>query len=352
MRGASGVLGKPRYARQQSRVIGVLVLACGMALGATASADGEAQAAAARTLFDEARQLAAGGKHKEACPKFEESQRLDPGMGTLFNLADCYEHTGRTASAWIRFLEVASEARAKGRSDQEKAARERAAAVAPKLSRLSVEVPSSAMIDGLEIRLDGAAMGKAAWGTQVPIDPGTHVIEARAPGRKRWSTTIAVKSEGANAQATIPALEVESSTPAGPGEPRVSEPQSPGAEPEPATGAGDTRRMIGLVTGGVGIVGLGASMIVGLGAKSKLSDADAYCGADSCWDQRGIQLHDDARSQAMLATVIGGVGAAALVTGAILYFTAPSGKAKTAASGGSVPILTLGPAGVGMKGVW
>src|SRR4051812_10257047 len=59
-------------------------------------------------LFDEARRLMADGKFAEACPKLEESQRMDPGIGILFNLGDCYEHLGRTASAWISFRDVAS----------------------------------------------------------------------------------------------------------------------------------------------------------------------------------------------------------------------------------------------------
>src|SRR5262249_58286049 len=60
--------------------------------------------AAARTLFSEARELAAQGKYEEACPKFQESQRLRASMGALYNLADCWDHLGRTASAWALFL--------------------------------------------------------------------------------------------------------------------------------------------------------------------------------------------------------------------------------------------------------
>src|SRR5262249_24412526 len=56
---------------------------------------------AADRLFKEAEVLARAGRYAEACPKLEESERLDPGIGTQFNLADCYERTGRVAHAYL-----------------------------------------------------------------------------------------------------------------------------------------------------------------------------------------------------------------------------------------------------------
>src|SRR3954470_4044560 len=47
--------------------------------------------AAAQALFDQAKELLARDNVTGACPKLEESQRLDPTSGTLINLADCYE---------------------------------------------------------------------------------------------------------------------------------------------------------------------------------------------------------------------------------------------------------------------
>src|SRR2546430_16366957 len=76
--------------------------------------------AAAQALFTEAKQLMAQGKYAEACPKFDESQRLDPGMGTLFHVGDCDEHLGKTASAWAAFLEVAAQAKAAGQPARER----------------------------------------------------------------------------------------------------------------------------------------------------------------------------------------------------------------------------------------
>src|SRR5258708_17552643 len=85
--------------------------------------------ATAQALFDQAKQLATSGKYADACPKFEESERLDPGIGTQFQLASCYEHVGRIASAWTLFLDVASAARGMKQPEREKVARERAAAL-------------------------------------------------------------------------------------------------------------------------------------------------------------------------------------------------------------------------------
>ena len=88
-----------------------------MALGLASSlssraafAEDAGNPAAARALFSEGRKLSAAGKYSEACPKFEESLRLDRGIGTKFNLADCWAHSNRTASAWGLFLDVAAEA--------------------------------------------------------------------------------------------------------------------------------------------------------------------------------------------------------------------------------------------------
>src|SRR5512140_214162 len=75
--------------------------------------------AAAQSLFTEAKRLMADGRYPEACAKLEESQRLDPGMGTKYQLATCYAHVGRTASAWAAFLDVAAQAKTAGQSARE-----------------------------------------------------------------------------------------------------------------------------------------------------------------------------------------------------------------------------------------
>src|SRR5258706_15050741 len=109
---------------------GSLVLATGFLFTAAARAEPtSSDKAAAEGLFGDARRLMADGKFAEACPKLEASQRLDPGVGALLNLGDCYEQYGRTASAWVEVREAASAARAGGSTDREAVARGRATAL-------------------------------------------------------------------------------------------------------------------------------------------------------------------------------------------------------------------------------
>jgi hypothetical protein len=152
---------------------------------------------AAQALFDQARILLEAGQVAEACPKFEESQRLDPGSGTLLNLATCYEKSGRLASAWTTYLEAASASKASGNSEREGVAREQAAALAPRLSFLIVKVGEAARgVRGLQITRDGESVGPAQWDLPVPADSGDHTVVATATGYKSWKASATVKGEG------------------------------------------------------------------------------------------------------------------------------------------------------------
>ncbi len=189
-----------------------LCLASGIGLAAlghtgVAFAQPAAEAkAAAEALFDEGRQLKAAGKFNEACPKFEESQKMAPGMGTLYNLADCFEHIGRSASAWAGFREVAAQAAAAGQSEREKDARSRVATLEPLLMRLKVVVARDGASASVEVKRDGAVMSPGVWGTAIPLDPGRHHVTASAAGKQPWERTIDLKEPGATLTVEVPPL--------------------------------------------------------------------------------------------------------------------------------------------------
>ena len=84
-------------------MLGAAVAACSLS-PRIARADDEA--ATAQALFDQATALKANEDWAGACPKFESSYRLDPALGTLLNLANCFEKLGKIASAWARWEEA------------------------------------------------------------------------------------------------------------------------------------------------------------------------------------------------------------------------------------------------------
>ena len=162
--------------------------------------------AAAQLLFDEGRRRMGQGDYANACPKLAESQRLSPAVGTEFNLAVCWEHVGKLASSWAAFLDVADLTHRRGEGEREQAARQRAEALAPRLGKLSVEVPATRRVADLEVRRDGELVRDALWGIAVPVDAGDHRVEARATGRRPWSAVVHTQ-DGQTATVTLDLVE-------------------------------------------------------------------------------------------------------------------------------------------------
>jgi hypothetical protein len=313
-----------------------VMLSCGALATSPAHAQDASNKAAAEALFRDGRALFDQGKYPEACAKFAESERLDPAPGTLLNLGGCYEKNGQTASAWATFKEAMSASHLKGRSDWEDLARTRAAALEPKLSRLTIAVASKA--DGLTVTRDGSSVGTAEWGTPIPVDPGSHAIDAQAPHRKPFHQSVDVPSGGASITVTVAELEPAD--------------EGGGGTPVPETHAsGSTQRTIGLVVGGLGIVGLGIGTAFGFSAMSKENDATQHhCDATNHCDETGVQEGKDAQSAATASTIAFAVGGVAVAGGLLLYFTAP--KDSSAPTVGLRASAMPGGASFGIQGAW
>lgn len=305
--------------------------------------------ATARALFAEGRKLMGEKKYEDACPKFEESLRLDHGMGTQFNLAFCWEQLGRTASAWATFLDVAAAARAAGQSERETAARDRASALEPKLSRLTVRVP--APVDSLEVTRDDVAVGRAAWGSAVPVDPGTHTLRASAPGKQPWQQQVSVAG-GSRVSVDVPKLEDAPVAVAAAA--TLSEPvrSRSGEQPRDMEAARDEgvngTRVAAWVIGGVGVVGLGVGTFFALKFQSERDKYDGMCLGDTCPAPPAGQAEtperlaffaqkDKATNARTAAFVSFGVAGAALATSTILFIT--SGQNSDRGDIGVAPLM-------------
>src|SRR5438552_1412384 len=125
--------------------------------------------AGAEKLFSEARKLLDAGIYAEACQKLADSQKLDPGVGTLLNLAQCYEKEGRTATAWATYHEAAAAARANGQMDREKRAARAADGLELNLPKLTLTVPDAAADKGVEVTRNGTPVPQSLWGVSEPV---------------------------------------------------------------------------------------------------------------------------------------------------------------------------------------
>ena len=273
--------------------------------------------AAAQVLFDQARKLMLEERWAEACPKLEESQRLDPAGGTLLHLARCREREGRIATAWAIYVDALSQAKRDGRKDRAKVAQERIDALAPTLPRLNIRVSAqNKATPGFTLARDDGEVGPSQWDNAFPVDPGTVTLKASAPGRKPLSTIVEIPARGGEIVVDIHTLEPEGAKKAEP---------LPDADTK---SDGSTQRTLAFVAGGVGVVGLAVGSIFGIVSLGKNSDAKAECRPPDykLCSRAGVDAGQDAISAGNFSTVGFIVGGVFLAGGAALYFTAPSSQ--------------------------
>jgi len=309
------------------RLSAVCSLFLGFLSGVASAEPSSQEKALASRLFDDASKLMTAGETSAACPKYAESERLDPQLGTLLHLGECYAKAGQAASAWTSFKEAADVAAQRSDARLGKI-RERLASIEKNVSNLVIVVGENEPPE-LELRQDGALVGKASWGSPIPVDPGAHKITATAPGAKPRELTVNVAPNGQTATVTLPALERVPVAPGAKPESGVT-PQgsvvSAGASSAPvdnSSGFSRHQRTIALVVGGVGVVGIGVGSAFGLMVKPTYDKSNAHCNGDHC-DATGHDFRQSAFSKAEISNIAFGVGAAALIGGAVLWLTAPS----------------------------
>ncbi len=344
------------------RALGLLaaLAALAPARNAGAQSGSAGERVAAEALFREALQLMGDGNYSDACPKLAESQRLDPGLGTLVNLALCHEAEGKTASAWAEFNEAASLARQNKRPDRERVARAHIRSLEPKLARLVVRVsPEARAMPGLEVLRDGVVLKEGVWGSPIPVDPGRHEVNAIAPGYEAWSAVVEIPPEPGQHEATVPELAKKKEEPP----PAATPPAAPPAVEAKASASAPRRpfelpqRTVGFVVGGAGAAALLVGGYFGLRALGKAGDVDERCPNKRCADAGAIELNDEAGRAATVSNIALGVGLVGLGAGALLVLTAPPDKPAAGARAGRpgrwlAPGLGPGQVSLRLGGVW
>jgi serine/threonine-protein kinase len=281
-------------------------------------------------------QLRASGHEADACPKFAESKNLVPAIGVTLYLADCYEKTGRNASAWREFREAEQLARAH-EDKRAEVASTRAAALEPKVNRLTIATSAAEAKPGKEIRLDGAPLPAAFWNAPLAVDPGDHVVTVAAGSQPVRTLNVHVEPEN-----LLTILKVEDiapplapATPAAPAAVPASAPAEAVAAAPPAShgsAAGQWGGPMLVVAGGVGI-GVGAWYLT---SKTRQTENGVVCEP---------QLRPHAVPIGVAAIAAGGV---AVVSGVAIYLLSRPGHSEVSMG----PSMLPGGGGAELRGTF
>lgn len=291
----------------------------GSAAAATA-ASAEDRAAATQHL-KQAQELRKQGQLAEACGHLQEVERLDPKLPALMDLADCTEQLGKLVEARTLWAAARDRARQTEKPQSRARAEERLAAVEARVSHLTLELHDAA--EGTQVLRDGAAVDVGTLGSELAIDPGDHVIVVKLADHEdaKYELKLAEGERKTLAIAPGPAIVVAAPPPP----PR---PVAPPPKPVEVSSSGSGQRSIGLVVGATGLVAAG------------VGGALWFTGYP---DSGGLGAPADQQVLAGEILVIG--GGALLVTGAVLFATAPSSKASTRARLPLAPTVAIGPHG-------
>lgn len=251
-------------------------------------------------LFDDGRRYLAAKEYALACTAFEQSQAVDPAIGTLLNIALCYERWGKTTAAYRWYVDAAKLAAASS-DDREKGARAKVAELEPKVPYLEVTVPADADA-GTTFMLDGNEVEKAKLIEKQPVEPGKHIIVARVSNKPPVETMFEIAA-GERKQVTI---------------------DVPRPEVRLIVVGGERKK--GKFYGGLGltaagVVAMGVAGAVSLIARQDYADAVDACPGTVCETQEAFDATQSARKRATLMTFVGAGGAALVGVGVYFLLT-------------------------------
>ncbi|HUQ07418.1 MAG TPA: hypothetical protein VM261_33225 [Kofleriaceae bacterium] len=277
----------------------------------TASAQNAAQA---ERLFNEAKALSDAGKTREACEAWEASQKLDPSLATITNIANCREKAGDLATAWEAWISVERQTAGLGKYENLNiTAKTRAGALESRLSYLTINVPDEVRVEGLIVLRDGVQIDPGAWNRALPVDGGKHQISGRAPGHETWSTAVDIQPENDKQSVEVPRFKA------------IRNPQSAGKtvvidRTTPSMFTPRRKIAVGLAAGGV-VAGVAAGLVFGMGSARSADRAESLCPDLNCERfEEANALNKKSRDQALYANIGFGVGAAATAGAVVLWF--------------------------------
>ena len=302
-----------------------------------------AQVQAARELFQEAERDEDAKRWSDALEKLRRvaAVRLTPGV--RYHIALCEENLGQLVAALADYTLAESQARAENAQDVLRLVGKKLESLRTRVPRLTIVVPGD--VTNAEVRLDGEPILKAMWGVQIPLDPGEHKIEAKAPGRvtmtrtlkmeERDTTLVEVKLPEVAQPVPAPPPSASAVTPPPPASAATASPSSDAPAPPPAPSRA-----------GAIVTTLGAAVLAGGGVVAFVVAGKTHDDNVVTCASRTIGCDDLKQQVQIWDTVALGawIGAAALTAVAVVLWT--SSPAKPATRGQ----LYVGPGSLGLRG--
>jgi hypothetical protein len=271
----------------------------------------------AADLFVQGRAAMADKNYQAACPKFAESFRLDPHVGSLMSLAQCEEAMGRLALARTHWLEAVEFAR-RSQDQREAFAAEQLARIEPSVPRLTLRRAANCPADAV-VKKDDVEVGALGLDVPLRVEVGDHRLTIEAPGFAPRTLLVHVE-EGESKSID---LELGAALPPPPPAPPLVPPPPPQSSAQkaatpPAPDASRPLRPYAVATAGVGVVALGFASFFGIEAILAKNDPPA----------------DTARNFALAegdaSTVLFLAGGALVTAGVVMWFVAPKKETRTA----------------------
>jgi hypothetical protein len=320
------------------------IIACAITLAAAGRAAAQPAAAQAEAQFDRGKKLMAEGKTAEACAAFESSQKLDPLVTTLLNLAACREKNGELASAWAWFVDAERQTRGKSGGERKlnQTAKERAGKLAGRLSKLTITVPRE--VPGLEVLRGAERVERGTWNAALPVDGGTFTITARARGYRAWSTKITIATERDDKTVKVPEL-AETDSAATPTDADAQPGDGTAGPAAPRSPAPARSRTLPLALAVTGAALAGGAVGFELWARSKY-DASRVEPDDTTQEA----LWHAANTRRYVALGLGATAAVSVGVAVVLFVRTPRERAATASRVRVQPVAGANAAGLVVRG--
>lgn len=335
--------------RRWGRQLGA-ALALGVALsGSPSLAQAPEDLAAARQTFNEGKELEKRNAWGEALAKFKRVAGVKMTPQVRFHIALCEENLGNLVSAMKGFQLAAEDARQVGSTAAEVAEKAPVRAEALRKRIGTVKINVSGKVITSKVVLDGAPLAAASFGTEIPVDPGTHVIEIQDASGKRISRKELTVGEHGAEQASVEVNDTEPTPPSSSTAP-VPPPSASSSEAAPVApppSPSSPSRAPAYIVGTVGLV-----FLLGGGALFGVSQYTIFDVRRNCKDPTNNKLcNADYKNEAdygrlflPLSGAALGVGLAGLVTAGILWVALTPKKSASAKAS-----ITIAPTGSGIQ---